>query len=190
MNHDGSYLRCGGPGAGHGVPLGLIFVVTGEFLMDFVFYYPLFMSALWIAGGLYFWLHWERHWPWDDDTLPPPLAGEPLISILIPCYNEGDNVADTIQAALAQHYPNIEVIAINDGSKDNTGPILDQLAVLDPRLRVLHLAQNQGKAVALRMGAVAAIASTWCASTVMRCWRPTRRPTWWRQCWITHAWAR
>ncbi|MBC2659463.1 poly-beta-1,6 N-acetyl-D-glucosamine synthase [Pseudomonas sp. MSSRFD41] len=139
-----------------GVPLGLIFVVTGEFLMDFVFYYPLFMSALWIAGGLYFWLHWERHWPWDDDTLPPPLAGEPLISILIPCYNEGDNVADTIHAALAQHYPNIEVIAIDDGSKDNTGPILDQLAALDPRLRVLHLAQNQGKAVALRMGAVAA----------------------------------
>ncbi len=139
-----------------GVPLGLIFVVTGEFLMDFVFYYPLFMSALWIAGGLYFWLHWERHWPWNDDTLPPPLAGEPLISILIPCYNEGENVADTIHAALAQHYPNIEVIAINDGSKDNTGQILDQLATLDPRLRVLHLAQNQGKAVALRVGAVAA----------------------------------
>ena len=37
-----------------GVPLGLIFVLTGEFLMDFVFYYPLFMSALWIAGGLYY----------------------------------------------------------------------------------------------------------------------------------------
>lgn len=103
-----------------GVPLGLIFLVTGQFLMDFVFFYPLFMSGLWIAGGLYFWLHWERHWPWKDDTLPPPLEGEPLISILIPCYNEGDNAADTIHAALAQHYPNIEVIAINDGSKDNT----------------------------------------------------------------------
>ena len=139
-----------------GVPLGLIFVLTGEFLMDFVFYYPLFMSALWIAGGLYYWMHWERHWPWSDDTLPPPLAGEPLISILIPCYNEGDNVADTIHAALAQQYPNIEVIAINDGSKDNTAEVLDRLAAQDPRLRVLHLAQNQGKAVALRMGAVAA----------------------------------
>ena len=85
-----------------GLPLGLIFLVTGQFLMDFVFFYPLFMSGLWIAGGLYFWLHWERHWPWKDDTLPPPLEGEPLISILIPCYNEGENAADTIHAALAQ----------------------------------------------------------------------------------------
>ena len=139
-----------------GVPLGLIFLVTGQFLMDFVFFYPLFMSGLWIAGGLYFWLHWERHWPWRDDTLPPSLEGEPLISILIPCYNEGENAADTIHAALAQHYPNIEVIAINDGSKDNTAEVLDRLAKEDPRLRVLHLAENQGKAVALRMGAIAA----------------------------------
>lgn len=55
-----------------GVPLGLIFLVTGQFLMDFVFFYPLFMSALWISGGLYFWLHWERHWPWEEDTPAPP----------------------------------------------------------------------------------------------------------------------
>ncbi len=139
-----------------GVPLGLIFLVTGQFLMDFVFFYPLFMSGLWIAGGLYFWLHWERHWPWDEDTPAPTLAGNPLISILIPCYNEGDNATETIGAALAQNYRNIEVIAINDGSSDNTAAVLDALALKEPRLRVLHLAQNQGKAVALRMGAVAA----------------------------------
>lgn len=139
-----------------GLPLGLIFLVTGQFLMDFVFFYPLFMSALWIAGGLYFWLHWERHWPWKEDTPAPTLAGEPLISIIIPCYNEGDNVADTIGAALGHLYPNIEVIAVNDGSSDNTAAVLDALALQHPRLRVLHLAQNQGKAVALRMGAVAA----------------------------------
>jgi len=139
-----------------GVPLGLIFLVTGQFLMDFVFFYPLFMSALWIAGGLYFWLHWERHWPWEEDTPAPTLAGNPLISIIIPCYNEGDNAAETIHAALGQLYPNIEVIAVNDGSKDNTAAVLDALALEHSRLRVLHLAQNQGKAVALRMGAVAA----------------------------------
>ena len=48
------------------------------------------------------------------------------------------------------------MIAVNDGSKDNTAAVLDALALEHPRLRVLHLAQNQGKAVALRMGAVAA----------------------------------
>ncbi|MDP2146546.1 MAG: glycosyltransferase family 2 protein, partial [Pseudomonas sp.] len=118
-----------------GVPLGLIFLVTGQFLMEFVFFYPLFMSGLWIAGGLYFWLHWERHWPWSDDTPAPVLKGEPLISILIPCYNEGDNAAETIGAALAQRYRNLEVIAINDGSSDNTAEVLDALALQEPRLR-------------------------------------------------------
>lgn len=137
-----------------GGPIGVAIVLTGEILLNFVFFYPLFMSALWMAGGIYFWAHWERHWAWPEDV--PHLAGEPLVSILIPCFNEGDNAADTIGAALAQHYPNIEVIAINDGSSDNTAQVLDALAEDEPRLRVLHLAQNQGKAVALRMGALAA----------------------------------
>ena len=39
---------------------------------------------------------------------------------------------------------------------DGTGPMLDRLAEQHPRLRVVHLAQNQGKAMALRMGALAA----------------------------------
>jgi biofilm PGA synthesis N-glycosyltransferase PgaC len=139
-----------------GAPFGVALLTTGHVLLDFVFLYPLFMSALWISGALYFWVHWERHWKVGPDTPPPVLKGEPLISILIPCFNEGDNCAETIGAALAQRYPNLEVIAINDGSKDSTGEVLNRLAAEDPRLRVLHLAQNQGKAVALRMGALAA----------------------------------
>src|SRR5690606_39123958 len=49
-----------------------------------------------------------------------------------------------------------EVLAIDDGSTDGTGDMLDQLAESHPRLRVIHLARNQGKAMALRMGALAA----------------------------------
>ncbi|MEX5350338.1 poly-beta-1,6-N-acetyl-D-glucosamine synthase [Pseudomonas juntendi] len=137
-----------------GAPVGMALVVTGELLLNFVFFYPLFMSALWMAGGTYFWLHWERHWPWRQGV--PALSGNPLVSILIPCYNEGPNARETIGAALAQRYEHIEVIAINDGSRDDTREVLDALAAQHPRLRVLHLAQNQGKAVALRMGALAA----------------------------------
>jgi biofilm PGA synthesis N-glycosyltransferase PgaC len=48
------------------------------------------------------------------------------------------------------------VIAVNDGSSDQTGAMLDRLTATYPELRVLHLAQNQGKAMALRMGAMAA----------------------------------
>lgn len=127
-------------------------------LMLFIFFYPLFMGGLWISGGLYFWLQWERHWPWRP-TAPPTLAGNPLVSILIPCYNEGAHCKETTAKALAQLHQNIEVIAINDGSSDDTGSTLDQLSQSDSRLRIIHLASNQGKAMALTMGAMAAKSS-------------------------------
>ncbi len=139
-------------------PLAFALALTGELLLNFVFFYPLLMSALWIAGGTYFWLHWERHWEWSADAegAAPLLEGNPLVSIVIPCFNEGENAAETIGAALAQRYTNIEVIAVNDGSRDATAQVLEELARDEPRLRVIHLAQNQGKAIALRMGALAA----------------------------------
>ena len=139
-----------------GLPLGVAAVFTGELILDFVFFWPLFMSVLWITGGLYFWFQLERHWPWGEDTPPPTLPGNPLISILIPCFNEEKNARETISAALTQRYANLEVIAINDGSSDNTAQVLQQLAQEEPRLRVIHLAANQGKAVALKAGAAAA----------------------------------
>ena len=139
-----------------GLPFGGALLFTGDVILNFVFFWPLFMSALWVIGGIYFWLYRERKWPWGKDVPPPELDGNPLISILIPCYNEGINARETIEAALAQRYQNIEVIAINDGSADDTAEVLDQLASEYPKLRVIHLAENQGKAVALRTGAAAA----------------------------------
>ncbi|WP_459592064.1 glycosyltransferase family 2 protein, partial [Enterobacter asburiae] len=71
-------------------------------------------------------------------------------------FNEERNARETISAALGQRYWNVEVIAINDGSSDNTAEVLQQLAREQPRLRVINLAENQGKAVALKAGAAAA----------------------------------
>ena len=48
------------------------------------------------------------------------------------------------------------MIAINDGSRDDTGTILDELAAKYERLRIVHLATNRGKALALNAGAIAA----------------------------------
>ncbi len=139
-----------------GAPISVALGWTSTFLLNFVFYYPLTMSALWISGGLYFWWRWERHWDWGPGHSVPELKDTPLITILVPCYNEGSNVQDTLRAALQQDYPRVEVIAINDGSADDTGAICDAMAKEYPALRVLHLAHNQGKAMALRMGALAA----------------------------------
>ncbi|PLV58894.1 poly-beta-1,6-N-acetyl-D-glucosamine synthase [Erwinia sp. B116] len=138
------------------IPFGITLIYTGEVMLNFVFFWPLFMSGIWMTGGLYFWFYRERHWAWGKDAPAPELAGNPLISVIVPCYNEGPNVRETLEAALNQRYARLEVIAVNDGSKDDTGEILDQMAAEFSRLRVIHLAANQGKAIALQTGAAAA----------------------------------
>ncbi len=123
-------------------------------LFSFTFYYPLFMSYLWMAGALFYWYHYERKG--SDPDMPPELPSHPKISLVVPCYNESQQVRDTVNNLLAHNYPDFEVIAVNDGSADDTGKILDELAEKNPRLRVIHLAKNQGKAVALDTAAALA----------------------------------
>ena len=139
-----------------GTPLALASWISTGALLGFVFFYPLFMSGIWMAGGIYYWLVWERRWPWAPGKVQTMLPGNPLITIVIPCHNEAAHGAEAILAALAQNYTNIEVIAVNDGSTDGTADMFDELANAHPALRVIHLARNQGKAMALRMGALAA----------------------------------
>ena len=127
----------------------------GNILLSFAFYYPLVMAWIWICGGMWFYLRRERSRPTGVMTPPASLPEAPPCSILIPCFNEQDNIRETIEYALATRYPDFEVIAIDDGSRDQTGAILDDMAVDYTRLRVVHLAENQGKAVALRTGALA-----------------------------------
>ena len=126
-----------------------------ELLSRFVFYYPLLMAYVWMLGGMIYYLRWERN---RGNVLSdlPELSEYPQVSILIPCYNEGDNVRETIEYLLHQQYPNYEIIAINDGSRDNTLEILHELAAQHPKIRVVNLASNQGKAVGLRTAALMA----------------------------------
>ena len=109
------------------------------------------MSYLWMIGALIFCIR-ERKEPAFD--LPPLLNEYPLVAVLVPCFNEGDNAEETIGQALQLKYPNFEVIAINDGSSDHTGDVLDRMSVRCANLRVVHLAENQGKAMALQAGSL------------------------------------
>jgi biofilm PGA synthesis N-glycosyltransferase PgaC len=120
----------------------------------FCFGYPFVMAWYWMAGGLLFWIHRERGAP--PPERPPRLDHPPPISILVPCFNEGDTAEETLRAAGAADYPDFEIVAVNDGSHDDTAEVLERLLPLIPRLRVVHLASNQGKATALNVGAVMA----------------------------------
>jgi biofilm PGA synthesis N-glycosyltransferase PgaC len=121
---------------------------------DFCFGYPFVMAWYWMLGGLIYHTMRERHEAAVDD--PPKLEDYPPVSILLPCHNEEIHAEETITVLDAIDYPDFEIIAINDGSTDRTGAILDELAARVPRLRVVHLAQNQGKSTAMNMGALAA----------------------------------
>jgi len=121
----------------------------------FTYYYPLFMAYLWMTGALIYYFRWEK--PFGTDvTHPPELTTYPGVSILVPCHNESATVSETIDWLNRQQYDHFEIIAINDGSTDNTGELLDQLARKYERLRVIHLHTNQGKARGLTLGALAA----------------------------------
>ena len=105
-----------------------------------------------MIGAIYYYFRWENRLNnWDD---PPRLDHYPPVSVIVPCFNEADNIRETIQGLIELDYLVYDIIAVNDGSSDNTGTILDELAEVHEKLRVVHLVNNQGKAMALRMGSM------------------------------------
>ncbi|HMJ49550.1 MAG TPA: glycosyltransferase family 2 protein, partial [Burkholderiales bacterium] len=58
--------------------------------------------------------------------LPAYSGYEPPISILIPAYNEETTMVNLVRSLLQLHYPEFEIIVVNDGSKDNTLAVLQQ----------------------------------------------------------------
>jgi biofilm PGA synthesis N-glycosyltransferase PgaC len=125
------------------------------YLFNFTYFYPLFMAYIWMSGSLIYYFRWEKPLGFDIGS-PPALEKWPGVSFLIPCHNEGSNIVETISWIKKTYYPNYEIIAINDGSTDNTGEILDNLLGEIKELRVIHLATNQGKAKGLNMAALSA----------------------------------
>jgi hypothetical protein len=63
----------------------------------------------------------------------------PKVSVIVPCRNEAAGVEKAMSSLLAQDYPNLEIVAVNDRSEDRTGALLDGLAATNPLLTVLHL---------------------------------------------------
>ncbi|MBK7859519.1 MAG: polyprenol monophosphomannose synthase [Archangiaceae bacterium] len=63
--------------------------------------------------------------------------------VIIPTYNERDNVSAITAAALAAD-PRLDVLIVDDNSPDGTGQIADELAAKEPRVQVLHRAKKEG----------------------------------------------
>jgi hypothetical protein len=67
--------------------------------------------------------------------------------VVVPAYNAEKTVGETLESALAQTYENIEVIVVDDGSTDDTGGIVKEVASTDKRVRIIEQA-NAGVAAA------------------------------------------
>lgn len=68
-----------------------------------------------------------------------PSGGWPSLAVVFAARNEAAEVERATRSMLAQDYPALEVIAVDDRSTDDTGAILDAIAAEDPRLRVVHV---------------------------------------------------
>jgi cellulose synthase/poly-beta-1,6-N-acetylglucosamine synthase-like glycosyltransferase/peptidoglycan/xylan/chitin deacetylase (PgdA/CDA1 family)/spore germination protein YaaH len=81
----------------------------------------------------------------DHHQMPDPL---PSVTVLIPAHNEEGVIVQTVNSVLASDFPQLRVIVIDDGSTDDTGPLLDAHFSDDPRVRIIHQV-NRGKSAAL-----------------------------------------
>ncbi len=77
--------------------------------------------------------------------------GQPLVSIIVPAYNEEVDAVKTVHALLKTGYPNVEVVFVDDGSRDRTYALVKGAFAADPRVNVITRS-NGGKATALNHG--------------------------------------
>ncbi len=100
--------------------------------------YFLLSTIFFLLGlAIIYWLHTQYHLDIVVEPASPP-SPAPLISICIPARNEESNIGKCVESALAQDYPNFEVIVLDDRSTDSTSEILRQLAAQNDKLKIIH----------------------------------------------------
>jgi cellulose synthase/poly-beta-1,6-N-acetylglucosamine synthase-like glycosyltransferase/peptidoglycan/xylan/chitin deacetylase (PgdA/CDA1 family) len=125
--------------------------LTFSYLGRFLYYcflgaIVLGVARLLVLAGLAFWKRARGEAP------PAPFAGEmPAVTVMIPAFNEAKVIVPTIDRILASDYPNMQVLVIDDGSRDNTAGIAKAHFARDARVEVISIA-NGGKANALNVG--------------------------------------
>lgn len=87
---------------------------------------------------------------------------QPLLSVVLPCYNVEKYVEKCIRSLMGQSYKNLEIICVDDASPDDSNRILRALAKEDSRIRVVRHEKNKGLFHA-RLTGVAAAKGEWLA---------------------------
>src|SRR5690349_2779367 len=92
----------------------------------------------------------------DGRRTSSPATAVTELSVFFPAFNEEGNIVTTVERAAAALDPlgldALELVVVDDGSTDATGRLADELALADPRVRVVHHPRNQGYGAALKTG--------------------------------------
>lgn len=90
--------------------------------------------------------------PGDPEVVP---SGGTLVSVVMPVYNAESTMRRSIESVLSQTFRQVELLLVDDGSRDGSSAIIEEYARLDPRVRPLHQS-NAGVAAARNAGIAAA----------------------------------
>ena len=126
--------------------------LTISYLAQFLYY--CFLGAIVLGVARLFFLAGLALWKRARGlgTPLPAAAGAPQhVTVLIPAFNEEKVIVTTIERILASDYPNMEVLVIDDGSKDHTAYIVRSHFLNESRVGVISI-PNGGKANALNVG--------------------------------------
>ena len=104
------------------------------------------LLAAYLAAALAYWL-WaayamlrvSRDIPRLSEVAPPDPPRWPRLSVIIPAANEADKIEAAARTLLAEDYPDLQIILVDDRSTDSTGEIIDRLASGDRRARAIHI---------------------------------------------------
>lgn len=75
-----------------------------------------------------------------------------MVSVIIPTYNSEKYIAATLESVIGQTYCDLEVLIMNDGSRDRTAEIVQEYALRDPRIKLVNLVENRGVSAARNKG--------------------------------------
>jgi cellulose synthase/poly-beta-1,6-N-acetylglucosamine synthase-like glycosyltransferase len=130
--------------------VAFFFLSTGGWLLQWIFLIGILLGLgrLVFVGALAF-AQWLR-----SKLRQHAHAGEnysPLVSVIVPAFNEELVIEATIRSLLASNYENYEIIVVDDGSRDRTSEIVREHFYSHPRVRLLTTT-NIGKAAALNLG--------------------------------------
>jgi len=107
-------------------------------MATFLIFSLILLCALWIIGFAYLWSAMKRIPELGRQITAFPQRW-PKLSVIVPGCNEAEHIESAVKTLIAQDYPDLEIILVNDRSTDTTGAIINRLAQGDTGVKAIHI---------------------------------------------------